>query len=246
VSTASWRVPTELGRSGVSRTTPRGRRDGLQAAGPRSSAQLEVLFLSEIVAAHAEIRAIIEAAVSATAPRGPDLVSLRGELRRRVDQLLDALLAFSEERDAIDALVPFVFFVDEQVERALAVATDPGGDTWPQLQRDLFSERHAEGGDVFYERAAELLEEKAPRATVVAAYLFCLKADFRGRLADEPEEATERWVRALAEKLPSGARRAAIAPSAWRAPRRTVTYLVVAVAAIGVFHLLVSTWASLQ
>lgn len=246
MSTASWRVPTELGRSGVSRAAPRGRREAGQPAVSRSTAQLEVLFLSEIVAAHAEVCSTIEAAVSAVTPRGPDLSALRGELRRRIDQLLDALLAFSEERDAIDALVPFVFFVDEQVERALAVATDPGGDSWPQLQRDLFSDGHAEGGDVFYERAAELLEEKAPRATVVAAYLFCLKANFRGRLADEPEEAVERWVRALSDKLPSGARRGAVPASVWRTPRHTVTYLVVAAVMIGVFHFLVSTWAYLR
>jgi type VI protein secretion system component VasF len=247
VNTASWRAPADLSRSGVSRATPRGRRDDGQAPGaPRSSAQLEVLFVSEIVAAHAEVSSIMEAAFSGMSPRGPDLVSLRGDLRRCLDRLVEALLGFSVERDAIDALVPFVFFVDEQVEHCLAVSTEPGGDSWFQLQRDLFGERRAEGGDVFYERAEELLAETTPRTTVIAAYLFCLKANFRGRLADAPEEVVERWARALAEKLPSGTRRGGVPVSSWRAPRRTMTYFVLAVAAIVGFHFLVSAWAYLR
>jgi type VI protein secretion system component VasF len=146
----------------------------------------------------------------------------------------------------MDALVPLVFFVDEQVELALAMTTAPGSHSWPQLQRDLFPERRAEGGDVFYERAAELLAEKTPRTTVIAAYLFCLKANFRGRLADEPQEAVERWIQALAEQLPSSARRSGVRFASWRAPRPAVTYLTLTVAAILVWHFLVSLWAYLR
>lgn len=247
MSTASWRSPADTLYSGVTRVQQRARRDsGRVPATPPSGAELEVRFLSELVAAHADVRSSIDVALSSRSTRGPDLVALRGDLRRRLDQLLDELLGFCEERDAIDALVPFVFFVDEQVEHALAVATDPGTSTWLQLQCDLFPERRAEGGDVFFERAGQLLSEKPARTTVVAAYLFCLKASFRGRLADEPDEAAEQWVRALAEQLPSRVQRSVTRVGAWHTPRRTGTYVVAAVAATIVWHLLVSVWAYLR
>jgi hypothetical protein len=247
VSATPRRSPADELHSGVSRVKPRERRSPHQAPlRERSPEELEVRFLSELVSAHAGVRGAIDAAFSGMSPRGPDLVSLRGELRRRLDRLLEALLAISAERDAVDALVPFVFFVDEQVERALAVAAEPGGDSWPQLQRDLFPERRAEGGDVFYELASEHLSETTPRITVIAAYLFCLKANFRGRLADEPEEAVDRWVRSLAERLPSGVRRDEVRVSSWRAERRTRTHLTLAVAAVVIGHFLVSLWAYLQ
>ncbi len=241
------RSPADELHSGVSRVKPRERH--LTPRPPlreRSPAELEVRFLSEMVAAHADVRSAIDAAFSGMSPRGPDLVTLRGELRRRLDRLLEALLAISEERDAVDALVPFVFFVDEQVEHALAVATEPGGDSWQQLQRDLFPERRAEGGDVFYELASEHLSEATPRITVIAAYLFCLKANFRGRLADEPDEAVDRWVHLLAERLPSGVRRDEVRVWSWGTQRRVRTHLAFAVVAIVVGHFLVSLWAYLQ
>ncbi len=246
MSAASWHsVAADAQHSGVSRVGPRVRRDSGAPAPRPVGAQLEVRLLSAIVAAHAGVRATIDAAFASSA-RGPDLVSLRGELRQQLDQLLDALLALSEERDAMDALVPFVFFVDEQVEYALAVATDPGTSSWAQLQRDLFPERRAEGGDAFFERASELLAEQTPRVPVIAMYLFCLKANFRGRLADEPEEAVARWVQALAERLPTSAPQHAPRASTWRAPRQSATYLLAAAGAIAIFHFVVSVWAYLQ
>lgn len=247
MTTSPRRLPPTVSRPEVSRVRPTARREPAQPPSrARSPSELEVLFLSEIVAAHADVRTTIDAAFSSLAPRGPELVTLRSDLRRRLDRLLESLLTFSEERDAIDALVPFVFFVDEQVEHSLAIATEPGGESWSQLQRDLFPERRAEGGDVFYERAEELLAEPTPRATVIAAYLFCLKIGFRGRLADEPEDAVERWILALSERLPSGARRGDVRAPAWRTPRRATTYLVVAVAAMVAWHFLVSVWAYLR
>jgi type VI protein secretion system component VasF len=246
VSGSPRRSPVDELRSGVSRVKPRERQAPQPTLRERSPAELEVRFLSEMVAAHADALSIIDAAFSGMSPRGPDLVTLRSELWRRLDRFLEALLVISEERDAMDALVPFVFFVDEQVERALAASTEPGGDSWSQLQRDLFPERRAEGGDVFYELASEHLSEPTPRIIVIAAYLFCLKANFRGRLADEPEEAVHRWLQLLAERLPSGARRDDVRLSTWRSTRRTNTHLVFAAAAIVVGHFLVSLWAYLQ
>lgn len=248
MSAASWHSPAADPRySGVSRVSPRTRRESrLSPTARPSGVELEVGFLSELVRAHADVHASIDAAFLGISPRNPDLVTLRGELRRRLDQLLDAFLTVSEERDAVDALVPFVFLVDEEVEHALSIGTEPGGNSWPQLQRDLFPERRAEGGDVFYERAGELLREQTPRTTVIAAYVFCLKANFRGRLADEPEQAVNHWLEALAERLPSDAPRRVFRAPSWRAPRRTATYLVVAVAATAIWHLVVSLWAYLQ
>jgi type VI protein secretion system component VasF len=247
VSTAPRYAPATVSRPEISRVRQSTRRDLTPPpTRSRSASELEVLFLSEIVAAHAEVRAAIDAAFSSLSPRGPDLVTLRSDLRRRLDQLLEALLAISEEGDAIDALVPFVFFVDEQVEHALVRATEPGGESWLQLQRDLFPERNAEGGDAFYERAEALLGEGTPRVTVIAAYLFCLKVGFRGRLADESEDAVERWITALAERLPSSSRRYGVSTPAWRAPRRKRTYLFAALGAIAGWHFLVSLWAYLQ
>jgi hypothetical protein len=247
VNTSPRRALLDVPHSGVSRVKPSPRRDPLHPpASKRSDAELEVLFLSEIVAAHADVRTSIDAAFSGMSPRGPDLVALRGELRRRLDRLLEALLSFSEEGDAVDALIPFTFFVDEQVEHSLAVATEPGGESWSQIQRDLFPEHRGEGGDVFYELADELCAEAKPRITVIAAYLFCLKVGFRGRLADEGEEAVERRIRSLAERLPSGARRVDVRASTWRTPRRPATYFVVVIAAIVAWHFLVSLWAYLR
>jgi hypothetical protein len=249
VSAASFHSPAaEPRHSGVTRVSPRRVRESAERAPtPRPSGpELEVRFLSELARAHGDVRAAIDAALSTSSPRGPDLVMLRGELRQRTDQLLDALLTLSEERDAMDALVPFVFFVDEQVEYALAVSTDPGNDSWQQLQRDLFPERRAEGGDVFFERASALLSEQTPRPTVLAAYLFCLKANFRGRLADEPVGAEDLWIRALAERLPSAAPRRAHRAPTWRAPRRTSTHLVTVVGGVLVWHFVVSLWAYLR
>ncbi len=247
MSAASWHsVAADAQHSGVSRVSPRVRRDSGAPAPRPIGAELEVRLLSSIARAHADVRATIDAAFTSISPRGPDLVTLRGDLRLRLDQLLDALLTTSEERDAMDALVPFVFFVDEQVEYALATATDPGTGSWPQLQRDLFPERRAEGGDVFYERASELLAEQTPRTIVIAMYLFCLKSNFRGRLADESEESVEHWVRALADRLPTRAPRPALQTATWRAPRRSTTYLAAAFGAVALFHLVVSIWAYLR
>ncbi len=247
---ASWPSSSRSRISGASRrSTPLPRSGlGLRPSTPPSAADLEVRFLSEVVAAHAEIRTRIEAAFFATGSRKPDLVGLRSELLRRLDLLHDALRAFSNERDAVDALVPFVFFVDEQVEHALASATEPGAYRWPQLQRDLFLEGRAEGGDVFFELGEQLLAEPAPRTTVIAVYLFCLKAEFRGRLADGPEGAVERWIDDLAAKLPlpSGGHRVAPSQPAWHAPRPAATYVVVALVAIVAWHLVVAGWASLR
>jgi hypothetical protein len=243
MSAASWRASSAPRHSGI-RVNQRSRRDAERVpAARRSGAELEVRFLSEIVSAHADVRASIDEAFSAPPARGPDLVTLRGDLRGRLDQLLEALLGLSEERDAVDALVPFVFFVDEQVELALAVATDPGTHSWLQLQRDLFSEGRAEGGDVFYERAEALLAEQTPRTTVIAAYLFCLKANFRGRLAGEPDEAVDQWIDGLAALLPSGARQSAVRNTSWRTPRPVSTYAALAVTAILAWHFVVSAWA---
>jgi hypothetical protein len=247
MNTARWRSRDDTRHSGVARVSRRTGPDSSSSyAAPVPGVASEARFLSEIVAAHADVRAGIDAAFPAVLPRGPDLVTLRGELRRRLDQLLDALLAMSGERDAMDALVPFVFFVDEQVEHTLALTTAPGASSWPQLQRDLFPEGRAEGGDVFYERASELLAEPTPRATVIAVYLFCLKAGFRGRLADEPEDVVDGWMRALAERLPSGAQPGEGRAAGWRPPRRSATYVVVALGAIAIWHLLVSAWAYLR
>lgn len=247
MNTALWRSRDDTRHSGVARV---GRRTPVDSSGRFAvkppGVAVEARFLSEIVAAHADVRASIDSAFPTVLVRPPDLVSLRGELRRRLDQLLDVLLTMSDERDAMDALVPFVFFVDEQVEQALALATAPGTSSWPQLQRDLFPEGRAEGGDVFYERASELLAEPTPRTSVIAVYLFCLKASFRGRLADEPAEVVDGWVRALAERLPLGVRRGDVRVSSWRPPRRTATYFLSALGAIVVWHLLVSVWAYLR
>lgn len=247
MSTALWRSAVDTRHSGVSRVSRRTRIDSspAPAAIPPGSGQ-EVRFLSELVAAHTEVRSTIANALSGLAAGGPDLIALRGELRRRLDQLLDAFLTLANEQDAMDALVPFVFFVDEQVEQALAQGTAPGGPSWPQLQRDLFAERSAEGGDVFYERASDLLAEATPRPLVIAAYLFCLKASFRGRLADEPDDVIDGWIAALAQRLPSTVSRGAVRTLAWHAPRRAGTYLVAAVLAVSFWHLVVSVWAYLQ
>lgn len=212
----------------------------------RTGTEAEVVFASEIVAAHEEVRALIDAAFSGIAARGPDLVTLRSDLRRCLDRLLEAWLAVVCERDAIDALVPFVFFVDEQVERSLALSTELGSPSFVPLQRDLFPDRRAEGGDVFFERAEELLEETPPRPLVLASYVFCLKAGFRGRLADEPEEAAEEWIRALSARLPKAARGGDYRRQSWRAPRRAATYWGVAIGAVLTFHFLVSLWAYLR
>ena len=244
---ASWPSSSRSRLSGANRrSTPLPRSGvGVRPSTPPSGADLEVRFLSEVVAAHADARSSIEDAF-APGTRKLDLVGLRTELLRRLDQLHDALRAFSNERDAVDALVPFVFFVDEQVEHALAAATEPGTYRWPQLQRDLFLEGRAEGGDVFFELAEQVLAEPAPRPTVIAVYLFCLKGGFRGRLADGPEGAVERWIDDLAAKLPSGGHRVASSQVAWHAPRPAATYVVVALAAMVAWHLVVAGWASLR
>jgi type VI protein secretion system component VasF len=244
MSAALWRSPDDTRSSGVSRVGRRARADSSSVSATARKVAPEARFLAELVAAQNDVRLSIEAAFSGMA-RGPDLAALRGELRGRLDQLLDALSTSSDEQDALDALVPFVFFVDEQVEHVLAARIAPGGSSWSQLQRDLFPERRAEGGDVFYERASKLLDEAPPRPPVVAAYLFCLKAGFRGRLAEEPDEVTDGWIRDLAARLPSTARRRGGRAPAWRAPRRTATYFLAAAVAIVAWHIVVATWAYL-
>lgn len=246
MSAVSWRPPLASRHSGVSRVSSSVRRERTALAKVTPPAlNVEVRLLSELARAHEDVRASIQVALFATAARVPDLVTLRGELRRRLDQLFETLVACSDEKQAIDALVPFVFLVDEQVECALLDASVPGDCSWPQLQRDLFSQARAEGGDVFFERAQELLAEQPPRPFVVAAYLFCLKANFQGRLADEPDGTVEEWVDQLSALLPRRVSDRAVRASSWRSPRRAVMYVAFGVGAFVAWHLIVFTWAYL-
>ena len=247
MNTATWRPPASAPRAaGPAWASPRSR-DLKSAASPGRSAQsLEIRLLTELVRAHTDAHSAIDSALYAFGQRAPDLGALRGELRRRLDQLLESLLEFCAERDAVDALVPVVFFVDEQVERALVNEVDAGRYNWLPLQRDLFSEGRADGGDVFFERAEALLGEPSARPVVIAAYLFCLKANFRGRLCDEPEDATDLWMERLAARLPARQTEAGLRPSAWRAPRPASTYFTAAAAVVLLWHGVVLVWAYLR
>ncbi|HKO53773.1 MAG TPA: DotU family type IV/VI secretion system protein [Polyangiaceae bacterium] len=245
MNTATWRPPSSGPRAaGPAWANARPRRELRLATSPVRVAQsLEIRLLSELVRAHTDTYTVIDSALSVAGQRAPDLGALRGDLRRRLDQLLESLLEFCVERDAVDALVPLVFFVDEQVERALLNERDTGRYSWLPLQRDLFSEDRADGGDVFFERAEALLGEPSARPVVIVAYLFCLKANFRGRLCDEPEDSADRWMDRLAACLPTRQTERARRPSVWRAPRPAATYLSAAAALVLFWHGLIWVWA---
>ena len=244
MSNVAWRISAAPGVSGVHRASPRARSDAsLSLPVQRSRGNLDARFLAELARAYSDMRAHIAQALPATSSRAHDLASLRAALRGRLDQFLEALSSCCDEQDAVDALVPLVFFVDEQVERALAGSADPGDYCWPQLQRDLFAEGRAEGGDLFYERAEAHLAEQTKRPVVLASYLFCLKANFRGRLADSPEQAVESWLEALAAALPSPAARSELSVTSWRTPRPLTAYVWLTLLVVLVWHLILFVWA---
>jgi hypothetical protein len=158
---------------------------------------------AELVTAHDDAVHAIDRTLAAN-ERFPDLVSLRAQLRQRLDKLHAVLSPPHPAEVTIEVLVPFVFFLDEYVQKRLATRSwsePPGGVPWSLLQRDLFPEGDGDGGDVFFERAAELLAGDNPHPLVLQAYLVCLSAGFAGRHFDEPE-VLEGIRRRLADRLP--------------------------------------------
>lgn len=244
MSAVAWRlspVPAHSGTLRVRSRPPSEASASVAEPAQRPVLDLEVRFLAELASAYSDIHSQIGQTLLAPSAAVPDLTQLRVTLRRRLDAFLETLLSCADEADAIDVLVPFVFFVDEQVERALSASAAPGN--WPQLQRDLFAEGRAEGGDVFYERAEALLAAQPARPLVIATYLFCLKANFKGRLADAPAEAVEHWIRALSAALPLQIRHGEAQRASFRAPRSKATYAWLTVSAIFAWQLVLFTWA---
>jgi type VI protein secretion system component VasF len=151
-----------------------------------------------MVRAHRDVEAILARALG-DASGAPDLAALRTTLRRRIEGLRVALGASLPADQAMEALVPLVFLIDERVLERLADGRLGRGLGWILLQRDLFPGE--DGGDVFFERADDLLRGEEAPGFLVEVYLFCLHAGFQGRHADDPE-ALARYKAQLAARVP--------------------------------------------
>ncbi|MFY0564780.1 DotU family type IV/VI secretion system protein [Archangium lansingense] len=122
-------------------------------------------------------------------------------LREGIKSLEQALLRDDQHLGALeleDVLRPFVYLVDELVQRRLAETKR--SEEWPMLQFERFQEDS--GGDLFFELADERLKDSPGSSTLIYEMLhFCLTAGFKGRYEDRPARLRD-YKMQLAERIP--------------------------------------------
>ncbi|GIW70586.1 MAG: hypothetical protein KatS3mg102_0128 [Planctomycetota bacterium] len=124
------------------------------------------------------------------------LVTLRHELRGRLDQLKTRLAERLTERESYLVLFPLVIFIDETVHKRFLAGSDV---QWPPLQKELFQIDN--GGEAFYEVLDDLLRKPDTFPFVYEIYYLCLSDGFRGRYHDNPSKIAE-YKSQLESKIP--------------------------------------------
>lgn len=123
------------------------------------------------------------AATALAAPAVSPIVRsrLRAEIMARLSQLKTGLRAHLSEKDAGMVLLPLVIHIDELVMIRLSKEEQS---PWPLIQRELFDVHN--GGELFYEFAAEKLQLPDTPPILFQVLYFCLSDGFRGKYDAEP------------------------------------------------------------
>lgn len=107
---------------------------------------------------------------------GPDLVSIRQSLRRRLGDLRVKLGETLSEHEVYHVLFPFVIHCDE----LLAAATRGAVSRWEPMQSELYEIDN--GGELFYTVLEERLKQDETHPLVFETFYFCLNDGFAGML----------------------------------------------------------------
>lgn len=99
--------------------------------------------------------------------------------RRRHDDLVDHRLL--PEHEVHYVLFPIVVHFDELARLVSRGATDE----WEPLQSELYDVDN--GGELFYVRLEERLQQKETPSIVFEVFYFCLRNGFLGKLSDDPK-----------------------------------------------------------
>ena len=191
---------------------------------------------------HDALREIDAALPDPMEPLEPDklrakLAGLRPKLADPLRVLREDLADLTSDEQARRLIRPLVFLIDEKVLARLPALSDV---EWSALQSDFAVDG---GGDVFFEDVKSFTSRKKSEPSesevdVTAEYLFCLRADFKGRYFDDPA-ARRDAMESLAEELPRPAplMSASVAEGLVPQPRSLIAYLGTALAAVLVLQL---------
>lgn len=126
---------------------------------------------------------------------GPNLVSLREQIRKRLKTLEGRLAEVLGDYDRYHALFPIVVYIDELVQ----VSTRGEAGRWEPLQSELFDEDN--GGETFFSLLEEKLRQTETHPFVLEVFYFCLSDGFTGTHQGDPKR-IEEFKQRLAERIP--------------------------------------------
>ncbi|WP_434387505.1 DotU family type IV/VI secretion system protein [Melittangium boletus] len=166
------------------------------------------------------------------------LHQLQAQLLGVVENLRAELGAHYRSEEVEDALMPFIYLVDELVLRRLAESEQT---EWPLLQYRLLGQEG--GGDLFFELADQRLHQPGTPPLLFELLHFCLTAGFTGRYPGNTAKLRE-YKQRLAARIATPEPVAASAPEAPR--ERPLLYAFparyYAVTGLGLLGLQVLLW----
>ena len=138
----------------------------------------------------------LPAAVEVEREAPSDIAGLRIQIRERLTWLRGCLGDDLSAREAYNVLFPLVIHVDELT----AVALGPRASDWRQLQMEFFE--IDDGGELFFQKADEVMGQDDTHPLVFEVYYFCLEDGFVGRFGASPSKLEDYKVR-LAALIPT-------------------------------------------
>jgi type IV/VI secretion system ImpK/VasF family protein len=128
--------------------------------------------------------------------QGEEVVSLRADIRNKLNFIKAKLSEHLTERETYLVLFPLTVYFDEIVQLKIFQGQHL---SWPPLQKELFQIDN--GGEVFYDTADDLLRKPETLPFIYEVFYFCLSDGFRGKYAGNPLKITE-YQNKLCAKIP--------------------------------------------